>query len=541
VQAAVRLADAAFRLTPPDQPSAIAEHGLALARYAAMAGDVERAAKTAEQLLGFDLHSRDRARVLVEASGFPVDVEIVEKRCVEGLSLEGVDPATAAALHRSLATAYELEGRLRNASTHLTHAIREAERAADGYALVAGVSQLGRVRFLLGHGIDMDLMRRGLERESADPYLFFSSASSSLADQLRWSDELDAARSIYERLRARAAGIEADLAQVAILLQLADLESRAGRWHAVRAFAVEAEELNEETGRDVWAPLPRLYRALADIHAGRFDAARAGAKRSLDEFHAHRCPFPAVHAESVLGFSELAAGRPDEAVRHLSPLPTRLDAMGVRDPGYFWLVPSLIEALVEVDRLADASNEIERLERLARPLRRHRALAAAERGRALVALAEGQLGDAIDACERALAHHERFPDVLARAETLLTLASAYRRTRRRREARETLGEALCVFEDRGAPLWAKKATAELARIGGRTASGTDLTETEERVAALVAEGLTNDEVAGRLFITSRTVEGHLSRIYAKLGVRSRVELALRVSKGEQPPQHTARA
>ena len=96
-----------------------------------------------------------------------------------------------------------------------------------------------------------------------------------------------------------------------------------------------------------------------------------------------------------------------------------------------------------------------------------------------------------------------------------------------RDARTALDEALAAFDELGARLWSEKARRELARIGGRTAGGTSLTASEERVAALVAEGLTNKQVAGRLFVTDRTVEGHLSRIYAKLGLRSRAELAAR--------------
>ena len=94
-----------------------------------------------------------------------------------------------------------------------------------------------------------------------------------------------------------------------------------------------------------------------------------------------------------------------------------------------------------------------------------------------------------------------------------------------RDARTALSEALAAFDELGARLWSEKARGELARIGGRTPAGTGLTASEERVAALVAEGLTNKQVAGRLFVTDRTVEGHLSRIYAKLGLRSRAELA----------------
>ena len=103
--------------------------------------------------------------------------------------------------------------------------------------------------------------------------------------------------------------------------------------------------------------------------------------------------------------------------------------------------------------------------------------------------------------------------------------AAARRAKRKAAARERLGEALAAFEQLGAALWAQKARAELASIGGRAPSSYDLTPAEERVAALVAEGRTTREVAAVLYVTDHTVERHLSRIYRKLGVRSRAELA----------------
>ena len=114
---------------------------------------------------------------------------------------------------------------------------------------------------------------------------------------------------------------------------------------------------------------------------------------------------------------------------------------------------------------------------------------------------------------------------LDRGRTLLALGATQRRAKRRREARETLEEALGVFEGIGAALWAERARAELARISGRAATPGALTPAEERVAALVAEGKTNREVAAALFLSDRTVEGHLTHVFSKLGVRSRSELA----------------
>jgi DNA-binding CsgD family transcriptional regulator len=88
-----------------------------------------------------------------------------------------------------------------------------------------------------------------------------------------------------------------------------------------------------------------------------------------------------------------------------------------------------------------------------------------------------------------------------------------------------LEQALAIFEQLGAPLWAEQARAELKRIGGRAPSRGELTEAEHRIAALVAEGRTNREVAAALFVTEHTVERALTRAYRKLGVRSRAELA----------------
>jgi DNA-binding NarL/FixJ family response regulator len=116
-------------------------------------------------------------------------------------------------------------------------------------------------------------------------------------------------------------------------------------------------------------------------------------------------------------------------------------------------------------------------------------------------------------------------DLLSSA--LLVLGAAQRRARERRAARESLSEALGIFESLGAPLWADKARAELGRIGGRTPANGALTPAEQRIAELVARGLTNREVAAELILAVHTVEATLTRIYGKLGVRSRTELARR--------------
>ena len=131
--------------------------------------------------------------------------------------------------------------------------------------------------------------------------------------------------------------------------------------------------------------------------------------------------------------------------------------------------------------------------------------------------------------ERALAEHERVQyrrfDL---ARTLLAQGETLRRFKRKRAARESIEAAIAIFDELGAALWSAKARRELARISGRrTAEG--LTETERRVAELVAAGHSNKQVANELHVTVRTVESNLTKVYAKLGVHSRTELARRLS------------
>ena len=99
----------------------------------------------------------------------------------------------------------------------------------------------------------------------------------------------------------------------------------------------------------------------------------------------------------------------------------------------------------------------------------------------------------------------------------------------KRPAREALERALAIFEDLGARLWADKVRAELGRIGGRRAATGELTPTERRIALLAAEGRSNKEIASALFVTPKTVGTQLSRIYRKVGVHSRTELARHIS------------
>jgi DNA-binding CsgD family transcriptional regulator len=188
-------------------------------------------------------------------------------------------------------------------------------------------------------------------------------------------------------------------------------------------------------------------------------------------------------------------------------------------------IPDAIEASILLGRLDEAESLLGRLERRAQRLVRTSALAASARCRALLACARGDLVSALTTLDVALAHADRTSIPFDRARTLLVQGEVLRRAKRRREARATLEAAQRELERLGAVLWSDRARAGLARVGGRAPARDELTPAQRRIAALVAEGRPTKEVAAQLFLSPKTVEGHLSRIYGKLGVRSRAELA----------------
>jgi DNA-binding CsgD family transcriptional regulator len=129
-----------------------------------------------------------------------------------------------------------------------------------------------------------------------------------------------------------------------------------------------------------------------------------------------------------------------------------------------------------------------------------------------------------------LVQHERVPIPFERGRAILAYGATQRRAKQKSLARATFSEARAVFDKLGARLWAEQARAELARIGGRAPGSEELTPTERRVAELVGEGHSNKEVAAALYVGVRTVEAHLTHVYAKLGVRSRGQLARKLTR-----------
>jgi DNA-binding CsgD family transcriptional regulator len=180
--------------------------------------------------------------------------------------------------------------------------------------------------------------------------------------------------------------------------------------------------------------------------------------------------------------------------------------------------------LIGTGKLDRAEAVLEGFERQARANRVPWSSATSARCRGLLLAAHAELDAAEGSFEDALHEHERLPMPFERARTLLVLGLLQRRRNERRRAHELLTEALAIFDELGAPLWAAQTRRELRPLGGRPTSRVALTPAEQRVADLAGSGLTNRQVAAALFISPKTVESSLARVYRKLEIRSRAEL-----------------
>ena len=330
-----------------------------------------------------------------------------------------------------------------------------------------------------------------------------------------------------ERERANARGY-LEHESFALML-LTELEVRAGRWQFAEGFARQTLEFT--LGTDLWnaEAAGHCTYALVDAHLGRVESARGHAETGRRQATDLGDLAFATRCSHVLGFLALSVGDADAAVRHLAPLRANEGRLTMREPAMFCIGPDAAEAFVLAGDLAAARAVQVELESRGRALGRKWAVATGLRCRGLIAAAEGRPEVALAALAEAVELHAEVPQPFDRARTLLVLGSTQRRFKQRAEARVSLEAALAVFEELGAALWAERARAEIARLGGRRARDRDeLTETEQRIAELAAGGRSNREIAGELFVSERTVESNLTRAYRKLGVRSRTELARRL-------------
>jgi DNA-binding NarL/FixJ family response regulator len=360
-----------------------------------------------------------------------------------------------------------------------------------------------------------------------------------LARLLIWTDRITAARSVVDRL-ATAARVCAPSDLPLILEVAADLEWRAGRWDHGHAAAGEGVELAEQMNQRLALVRCLAVRARYDAATGRDEDCLDAARRIVElRSELRQEPWTRGLEDPALGLRAMTAGDPEAAAARFGSCVALANQRQVRDPGAAPHYGDFIEALAMAGRRPDAERLLAGLDQRAQEVDRVSARAIAARCRGLLA-ADSEAEDPFAA---ALREHARAPQPFEVARTNLLLGERRRRMGRRRDAREPLRRALSGFEALGATPWLARARAELRATGEavrvRRTGNMELTPQELRVALAVADGATNREAAGALFLSVKTVEYHLTKVYEKLGARTRTQMARRLRE-EVPDLQVAR-
>ena len=552
--AAANLLRLACRLTPASDPAALALRRVAYGRLLHSAGDAPGALAELGSLVAGLPPGVLRARALFHL----MYVTRLSGSLARALEY-GVQAAAEAAADPSLqAEVFEMLSRL--SDNDIARKLGTARAALDAIGRIAVPdpsvefhvrAALVEAEFYAGLGIHLDRLD-GLDPGTPHfPPVRTATRGDDLVGRLlayagRIDEGLEILRGLYDRAAVAGRSI-----LPAVLGWMAEAQIMAGRFAAAAELTREAIEHSEETGRKGGNPWEVGFHAVALAMLGRLAEAEAVATEVLGQVDVDPRPTPDASesdpdswpARLALGIVANSRDRFDDAAAQLRRLDQSKQAAGVRDPRLCAHASELVEALVGAGELAEAAEVVARFEAEAVASAGQWSVAAAARCRALVAAAHGNLDAALTAAQRSLAASEGLPMPFERARTLYVLGQIHRRRREKALAREALTTATQAFDDLATPVWSRRARAELARIPNRmTTTGltaTRLTATEERIARLAVEGLTNREIADRTFLSPKTVEVNLTRIYRKLGVRSRAALAGRLTGDAAPGDHNS--
>jgi DNA-binding CsgD family transcriptional regulator len=534
--AAAELLELAGTRTPAGRAQDRWRRTLDAGRYRFEAGDTQRARTLLETAVATaasqDARARARLRlaaVLHDSDGPLQSVPVLERALEEA----GANRGLRMAVERELAHDLWLRGDLAEARRHARAAVELAGEIGEPAALVTTAANQTLLE-AAADGVTPELLEQARSLVASAPassgaaqLTMVEPAEEILALLLMVAGEFDEARGIYLEQLEQASQRGDDHRREYLAWCLARIEVRAGNFQLAAGYAEESDL--EAAGQEGLACETLGARAEVAALLGRVEAAHRAAEEGLAIAERRGLGLAALRNRAVLGFLELSMGSAADAHRWLGPAVAAMRHMGLGEPAYIPLVPDEIEALIALRELEQATSLIDMLEERGRALDRPWALAAAARGRGLLQAARGRQAAALEALQQALQAHDRMAQPFELGRTLLVKGTIERRARKWGAARASLEGALTRFEQLRAVLWVDRARTELRRVGGR-APARQLTPTEQRVAELVSTGLTNQEVADALFVSVRTVEANLSRIYHKLGVRSRTEVHAKLGK-----------
>jgi DNA-binding CsgD family transcriptional regulator len=476
---------------------------------------------------------RARAHLLL---GESADLSGHEEHLELALANSGADPAlrATALATKSLLLALARVDRIAEAEALAVEALQFARSAGAEVARHAQQA-LTWARILGGHPVQEPAGR--LPAVAGDSSLYEISLDRPTAARLAFCGRLGEARALLRRARMLADERGETLFGSVLTLNLCEVELRAGE---LRESSRLLDEWAESGTMEGLEPEHARCSSLLAALRGRPDemerwAAAALAPAAGGDIWDNWDELEVLRAR---GIAALFAQEPERAAAVLGQVWDHTLRAGVADPGAFPVAPDLVEALVWLDRTAEADVVTSRLREMAERRDHPWALATAGRCAAVTRLARGYDVCAAGELDDAAASYGELGLRFDRARSLLWLGRAARRARKRTAARLALERAGAEFDALGSPGWAGQARGELDLLGTRGAAPAGgLTAAERRVVDLAASGLSNKQIARRLFVAVHTVEVHLAHAYAKLGVHSRAQLASRFAS-PTPPQAT---
>jgi DNA-binding CsgD family transcriptional regulator len=520
-ETAAELALHAERLTPATTNADSARRATQAARYTGRSGDTERSIEILRRLVTTLPAGRARAGAFALLGFIDWDPATLLRAAEEA---EG-DLELLAVAHTDASMIELRRGGREDAVAHARAAVSAARKSGNAAVLAKALTaqalpeahgRAERAFALLDEAAD-------LERSLTEPLSLINSPSTWRGAILLDADRFAEAREALEEAFQR--GLALGLASRALpLTYLVELECREGTYERALTHSLEAEAL--WTGGEGVA-LTLVGRVLVEAHLGNVEVARATGRRSI-ELARGRLVDTLARTEAALGLLELSLGNFAPALDRLHNLVTLPAGEPLRDAIAFRAAANAVEALLGLGRTAEAKELAQRVEQRARRVDLPSWVAAAFRCRALVLAESGDVSGAHAAIGEAKTVHANHFEPFERARTLLAAGAIERRAKRKAEAREDLERARAIFEELGTRLWYERARLELQRTGVYRVGG-DLSAAERQVAELAASGATNREIAAALFMSVKTVEAHLSRVYRKLNVRSRTELASHIS------------
>jgi DNA-binding CsgD family transcriptional regulator len=430
----------------------------------------------------------------------------------------------------TLAYALYMTGEPDPAWLRAEEAVSLAERLGHPGPLGEALGARATMQFFVGGGIDEQGLTRALELEDHDAFTpIMLRPSYEHALMLACTGELDTSYDLMRAIQQRCAdkGEEGELIFVDFYVVVNRIWR--GDFVAAKRLADDVTEMARQLGAGFPTMLSLLLQAWLAVYGGAEDDARLVVADAIDAAKRSGTAWHEDWALTALGLLEVSLGNYAAAVDTLQPLLSR-HAPNSTEISSASFLPDAVEALTALGRVDEAEPLVDALERNGRRLNRAWMLAVGARCRAMVQAARGDVDAAVQSARHALTEHDRLPMPFERTRTQLLLGQLMRRERS--ESTALLRNALAVFEQLGAELWANRARAELAgRPTKAQARHKDaLTVAELQVAELAASGMTNRDVAAKLFISSKTVEAALARVYRKLDIGSRAELARRLGE-----------